>query len=793
MPAVEVVGTTPLPSVGVPITSVPALVQVFKGEEIDETQSLDLTDYLNRHASGVYVNEIQNNPLQPDVNYRGFTASPLLGTPQGLSVYMDGVRMNQPFGDVVNWDLIPRNAISGMQIMPGSNSLFGLNTLGGALSVQTRNGRDNPGGSVQTTLGSNGRKIGEISYGGSKGALDWFVAGTYFDENGWRERSDSKAGNIFGKLGWSDQKNTLRLTYSHAHTDLNGNGLTPQSFLRRDYGSVYTYPDNTKNTSNFLNLQWDHYFNDNVYFSGNAYYRNLGTRTYNGDLNDQSMPDFPGGDGENVLRVAGAYTVAGNFAACQAELANSGNNGEPGEKCTGAINRTSTAQKNAGMSGQFSVKNSLFGKENNYVIGAGLDASRVRFSQSAEFGVLTPERTVIGTGRFADQASLYEVNGVLDDRSAALNGSTLTWSLFGSDTLTLAKGLDLTVSGRYNHVSVRNRDQQIHYVYDPVTASLTDNIDQNSSLSGKHRFSRLNPALGLTYSPSKNLNAYVGYGEGSRVPTPIELGCANPDAPCRLPNSMAGDPPLKQVVSKTWEAGLRGRTDGNLRWHAGVFSTRNIDDIMFVASNTSQGYFDNFGQTRRRGMEAGLSGVWGDLALGVNYTYLDATYGSTKVINGAANSSADADGHITIRKGDTIPLVPHHIVKVFASYRVNERLVIGGDVLALSSSYARGNENNQHQPDGSLFLGSGKVAGYALLNLRASFKINRRWTLFARVNNVFDRRYATAGQLGTSPFSPSTGDYVTDGRRSTSIGETFLSPGAPRSGWVVLRYDFGGK
>ena len=85
---------------------------------------------------------MQSNPFQADINYRGYTASPLLGTPQGLSVYMDGVRLNQPFGDVVSWDLIPRLAIASTTLMPGSNPLFGLNTLGGALAIQTKDGRD---------------------------------------------------------------------------------------------------------------------------------------------------------------------------------------------------------------------------------------------------------------------------------------------------------------------------------------------------------------------------------------------------------------------------------------------------------------------------------------------------------------------------------------------------------------------------------------------------------------------------------------------------------------------------
>ena len=104
---------------------------------------------MNRRFTSVFVNEIQGNPFQPDINYRGYTASPLLGTPQGLSVYVDGVRLNQPFGDIVSWDLIPRAAIASTTLIPGSNPLFGLNTLGGALSVQTKNGRSDPGTSVQ--------------------------------------------------------------------------------------------------------------------------------------------------------------------------------------------------------------------------------------------------------------------------------------------------------------------------------------------------------------------------------------------------------------------------------------------------------------------------------------------------------------------------------------------------------------------------------------------------------------------------------------------------------------------
>lgn len=792
----EVIDTLPLPSLGVPRDSIAVPVQSFTADDLQQTQALGLADYLNRQVAGIHVNEIQNNPLQPDINYRGFTASPLLGTPQGLSLYVDGVRMNQPFGDVVSWDLIPDNAISAVQLMPGSNPLFGLNTLGGALSVQTKNGRDNPGGALQSTLGSYGRQIQEGEYGGSQGAWDWFVAGTYFEEDGWRDHSDSDAQNLFGKLGWHGDATDLQLTYSFADTDLNGNGMVPKSFLRRDYDSVYTHPDNTQNTANFLNLQWDHAYSESLSFSGNLYYRHIRTDTFNGDINDESLPEGVGNPGQNIIPApGGAYTTAANLAACTAEFEPGG---EPGEKCTGVINRTDTVQSNAGTFGQLSVRNRLLGLDNSFAVGGGFDYSQVRFGQSAEYGALTADRGILGTGVFAEAGNAFNLDGELDDRAVRLKGNTRTWSLYSSDTLTLDEGLNLTVAGRYNHVSVRNTDQLPHYELNGAGDGLSDEIDEAASLSGKHSFSRLNPAIGLTFSPNPSLTTYVGYSEGSRAPTTIELGCANPESPCRLPNSMAGDPPLEQVVVKTWEAGLRGLIGKNVQWNAGVFSSRNVDDIMFVSSSTSgSGYFDNFGETRRRGFETAISGYWSDWTLGANYTFIDATYQSGKTFMGEANSSAD-DGNISVHAGDRIPMIPRHIFKLSASYAVSERFTVGADALGVSSSYVRGNENNEHQR-GGLYYGSGEIGGYTVFNLNTAYQIDPQWSVFARVNNLFDREYASAGMLGTNPFDASgvmrtdgaAANGAVNGRRSNAVGETFVAPGAPRTAWVGVRWEFG--
>src|SRR5512133_1802625 len=158
LPTVEVIGTTLLPGLGTPIQDVPANVQLLNSDSMAVQRQNTLADHLEQNAGSVTVNAAQGNPYQPDINFRGFTASPLLGVPQGLSVFQDGVRINEPFGDIVNWDLLPQSAIANMQLIPGSNPVFGLNTLGGALAVYTKSGSAYPGGSAQISGGSFGRR-----------------------------------------------------------------------------------------------------------------------------------------------------------------------------------------------------------------------------------------------------------------------------------------------------------------------------------------------------------------------------------------------------------------------------------------------------------------------------------------------------------------------------------------------------------------------------------------------------------------------------------------------------------
>jgi outer membrane receptor protein involved in Fe transport len=791
-----VVSSTPLPGAA---DALPAPAQTASAADLERSHAPGLGAFMNRTFGSVHLNEVAGNPFQPDLGYRGYTASPLLGTAQGLSVYLDGMRLNQPFGDVVSWDLIPQAAISSLALIPGSNPLFGRNTLGGALAIRSKDGYSDPGTSIELGYGAHARRGATLETGGhAASGFHWFAAADAFDEDGWRDDSPSEIGQFFGKLGWRGEDGEVALSGAYAAADLNGNGLQEQRLLARDYASVYTKPDNTRNRSAFLNLTLTQAFGDALAFSGNAYVRTLRTATYNGDVNEASLgasPYQPDEAEQAALAAAGyvGFPAAGENAAntpfprwrC---IADALLGDEPNETCNGLIGRTRTRQRDGGLSGQLTFSADLAGHANRLTVGAAYDASRTRFRQSTQFGYLTPDRGVTPVDAYADGAQDSEE---AFDARVDLAGRASTRSLYVTDAFSFDDAWQLTLSGRYDRTAVHNRDR-----LQPGGG--------RGSLDGDHRFGRFNPAAGLTYAPSPAWSAYASYGEGSRVPSSIELGCADPDAPCKLPNAMAGDPPLKQVVARTLEAGLRGAAGADTRWHAGVFRATNDDDILFVAGEQAgYGYFRNFGRTRRQGVELGFASRAGRLRYGANYTFLDATYRSREVVGGEANSSNDApapglDGDIEIRPGDRIPLLPRQMFKAFAAVELTPRVALDADLVAIGGSYARGNENNRHAPDGVHYLGSGRSGGYAVVDLGMDYRPTPRLELFAQIDNLFDRRYATAAQLGATGFDaagrfvarPFAGPVV-DGERPLRYA-TFYAPGAPRLFWVGLRYTFGG-
>jgi outer membrane receptor protein involved in Fe transport len=757
LPQVTVIGTTPLNGLGLPMNQIPSNVQTADSKEMQRQQTLDLADYLNRNFSGVTASESANNPFQLDINYHGFTASPLLGTPEGLSVYFDGVRVNESFGDTVNWDLIPQSAISTVTLMSGSNPVFGLNTLGGALSVKTKSGHDDPGTELEAYDGSFGRRSFEATTGGAVGNFDYFLTGDYFDETGWRDMSPTRVYQGFGKVGWQNDKTDVDLSYTYADTSLYGNGATPESMLNYRREASYT-PDFTANHLSFVNLTGSQFLTDKLLLSGNAYYRHLATSAVNGNVNDSYLGDFTGPPVDctmpNASSAALTYCSSGQFASSE------------------------LLQRTKGFGLQLTDSQDVFGWINQATAGMDYTDSEDSFVQTYQFGPLGPDRLLI-----------YEPSPFNNQTVISLTGNNKIYGAYFTDTLSPNKLLHFTLSARYN----RNIETLNGQSVDTDIGDYGAGFGEATSLSGNHTFSRVNPALGFTVTPTDSLTLYANYNEASRAPTVIELGCANPASPCGLPNDFASDPDLNQVVARTVELGVRGNLpEQRLVWSADVFHTVNSNDIQFVAAGTNAGFFENVGNTRRQGVDLSLGGKEGGLNWHLTYSFVDATFQSNFEVNAQSNSTADADGNILVRPGDRIPLIPRHTGRLVLDYDVTSRWNIGGNMVASSGSYLHGNENNANQAggtngEGEYIAGSGWIPGYTVVNLQTTYHVSKHAQIFARLNNLFDKQYATAGFLTTNSFNPN-GTFIADPNHWTN--ENAVAPAAPRAIWAGVRVQW---
>jgi outer membrane receptor protein involved in Fe transport len=758
LPAVQVIGTTPLEGIGLPIDKVSADVKVVESEQMREQGALTLADYMNGNMTGVSVVETQGNPFQPDVRFHGFSASSLLGSPQGLSVYVDGVRVNEPFGDVVSWDLIQMNAVKQMQLMPGTNPVFGLNSIGGAISLETKRGRNATGGAVEFSGGSWGRKNTQFEYGGvTKDGHDYFFAANYFDEKGWRDASPTTVGQIFGQIGWQDSITDLSLTIALASNDLIGNGLVPVDMMNNSgRNTVYTKPDQTKNRMAFFNLKASRMLADDKMLSGNVYYRDVTTNTLNGDLN---------GDVEEQ----GSPAAVNNWvAACQAGAGINISNGKSHPSlisggaetfCNAVLNTSKTTKKGFGGSAQWTSTQLLSGRDNQLTAGIAYNRSKIKFEQDAQYGYLNSDRGVIAVPFFSED-------------STSMNGTTNSYSLFGTNTHSFNDRLSLNTSARFDYTTIANVDNLVP--------------SGTGSLTGDHVFHRLNPSVGLNFKVANDLTTYIAYNEGSRAPTSMELGCADPAAPCKLPNSMAGDPPLKQVVTRSFDLGARGKFNNGMGWSFSAYRAENSDDIQFIRNGTSGsalGYFSNVGTTLRQGFDAAVFGSQNRWSWNASLSVIRATYESS--FQGYVGDNKDKS---KVAPGDRIPEIPNLQIKLRAAYQATPEWKVGSNLVGFSSVYLQGNENNGYFP-ASGYFGNGKAAGYTVLHLDTQYRPSQgNWQLFAKVNNVFNRGYNTGGLQGASMFNQTTNAYAGDDYRTS-----LFAPGAPRGIWVGIRYDFDRK
>ncbi|HEY7845261.1 MAG TPA: TonB-dependent receptor [Bradyrhizobium sp.] len=738
--------TTPLatPSTALAVDKVPSSINFVDSSQIERTDSLNVTDALLHSVPAININEVAGNPFQPSVDFRGFVGSPVAGTPQGLAVYQNGVRINEAFGDTVNWDLIPTAAIKSIAVVT-NNPAFGLNALGGAVTVQMKDGFGYQGAEINTMGGSYNRIQSSAQWGKQADSFAVYGALEGVHDDGFRNFSPSEVKRFYGDVGYRNENAEFHLNMGVADNKFGAATTVPIELLQQYWGATYTTPQTTANQVAYANLTARVEINPTWTFEGVAHVRAFGQQTVDANptgaqpcaadatllcFNDNSTP----ANGLNGMQLANPFAP---------------------DALLGEIDRTSTRSTTGGFSVQATNTDQLFGHDNRFVVGTSIDSSVSRFIASGELGTVASNYVISGSGIFLGQSGNPVSIGPVSLRTT--NQYTGVYVL---DTFDVTKAFSITAGGRFNDARIALQDQI------------------GTQLNGNETFDRFNPIIGGTYKITSELTAYAGYSEANRAPTPLELGCADPARPCIVAAFLVSDPPLKQVVSRTVEAGFRGTREmnvGTLEWKLGGFRATNTDDILAIPDPVLQGFgfFQNVGSTRRQGIEAEAKLKSSAFQLYASYTFIDARF--LDALQLGSNSPFAVDGNVQVVPGDQIPAIPRHLVKAGFDYFVTDAFKVGADAVFVSSQFLVGDDSNQ----------APKLPAYTVFNLHASYQINKSLQVYGKINNVFDNRYATYGTFfdtGALPNFANGGAAFTDARS--------VSPALPRAFYAGLKMTF---
>jgi iron complex outermembrane receptor protein len=543
-------------------------------------------------------------------------------------------------------------------------------------------------------------------------------------------------------VGVLGDRSEFHVNFTGASNFFGAVAATPIQLLNQRWSAVYTTPQTTKNQLAFLNTTFSYQASDTLTIKSNAYYRGFWQKHVDGNTSDVVPCDpgvFPGflcfEDADNLL-----------FGLNGAPVPDTVLNGAT----PGTVDRTATAANTFGGSLQAASSAKVLGQNNNLVVGASVDRGHVQFKASSELGTIGQDLFVTGTGVIVNQP-----DGSVAPANVKTDNTYL--GLYLTDTYDVTNRLSITAGGRFNLAQIKLLDQI------------------GTDLNGSHQFSRFNPVIGATYKITPQINAYAGYSEANRAPTPAELACADPARPCLLDNFLVSDPPLKQVVAHTYEAGLRGDFDfgpkrGRLNWTLGAFHTLSEDDIIHVASPiTGRGFFQNAGRTLRRGIEASATYKTDRWNVYASYNYIDATFLDTFTLQSPGNPFA-VGGLITVTPGNVIPSIPAHKFKAGGEYAVTDKWKVGGSFIAVSGQFLRGDESNLNP----------MLPGYWVLNLNTTYQVTKDVQVFGLIQNVTNNRFYTFGQFFETNEVPFLG--LTDPRT--------LSPGAPLAAYAGVRAKF---
>jgi iron complex outermembrane receptor protein len=408
LPEIKVIGTTPLaPSrpvarpaaataapTAVPKTApkpvpgaveqdkIPSNVQTVGASSFDYAKAPDLLQAMVQALPGVALSSQTGNEFQLDFNYRGYVAGPVIGTPQGLAVYQNGVRINEVFGDVVNWDLIPQSAINRLTLVP-SNPVYGLNAIGGALAFEMKNGYTYHAVEGEVNGGSYGRAVASVQAGGEVGNLSGYITADAIDDAGWRMDTPSSLRRVFADLGARGDQTEFHVSFTGANNNFSANPATPVQMLAQNWSSTYTLPQTTQNQLAFLTASATWKPSDTWAYQAIAYFRNFRqthvdgnpTNAQNSGCPDPTVLCFPNLDGT----VSNLTTTRGQTIPASGPL---------GTSFLSEIDRTWTTTNSFGGSVQASSAEKVFGHGNNFTIGLSIDRGLVQFAETAELGTL---------------------------------------------------------------------------------------------------------------------------------------------------------------------------------------------------------------------------------------------------------------------------------------------------------------------------------------------------------------------------------------------------------------------
>lgn len=759
-----VVESTPIPGSSLDIDKIPGNVQTLSAADLSRSGSASLTDAMNSGLASINVNDNLDDPFQPDILYRGFEASPVLGTPQGLAVYQNGVRINEAFGDTVNWDLFPDIAIDRVELV-SSSPVYGLNALGGAISVSMKNGFKYQGSELELSGGSFGQRSAALQYGVSADHVALYVAGRALDQTGWRMFSDDVVRQLYAVLSARSERASIELSYTRADNQLNGQGAAPVQELQLSRGLVFTGPQHNFNRLGFLTLNGSLNITDTSALQSVLYYRQYRQTVANGNTtNDQSctVAQYAG----DLCQAGGVTPLTDAAGGILPDISRGATIpiGENDFEATGAYGR--------GAALQITDSARIFDHENQFAAGATLDDALVSFHSGAQIGLIDPELTVlpsnliVNTTEAQQNAALAAGDQNVSAQPVSLQGMNRDYGLYATDTFDLTRALSLTASGRYNIANIDLHDLL------------------GSNLTGNNRYTHFNPAIGGTYKLLPATTVYAGVSQSTRTPTASEIECSNPLQPCLLPSNLAGDPPsLRQVVARTAELGLRGNFLGGAgagkrgSWNLSLFRTDLHDDIDAIATSVSQGFFQNIGDTRRQGIEAGLKYQAGPWSAYLNYSYVDATFESALTLPSPSNPFHDVNGDIQVQPGDRLPGIPQHRLKAGADFDVQPGWTLGATLLVVSDQTYFGDESNQNAP----------MSGYHVVGLHCSYRIGRSMQVFATVRNLLNAKYATYGTFGDPTGVGAPGIPAGAVANGPGVDDRFQSPAAPTSVYVGVR------